>query len=58
MGSETILVVEMIIALLGLIDKHGDANAIKEEEIDAELAKVRARFKAKDPSKLPDQPGG
>jgi len=56
MGAEAIYVVQAIIALLGLIEKHGDAKKIKDEEVDAELAKVRAKFKAKDPSILPDNP--
>jgi len=56
MGAEVIYVVQAIIALLGLIDKYGDARKIPDEEADAALAKVRERFRAKDPSILPDNP--
>jgi hypothetical protein len=57
MGAQTILIIEAVIALLGLISEHKDAKAIKEEDMDKALEPVRAKFRAKDPSKLPDKPG-
>lgn len=56
MGAETVLVIEAILALLGLIEKHQDIKNIKEEEMDAVYADAKAKFKLRDPSKLPDKP--
>ena len=54
MSATATLIVEVILALITLGIAHRNAKGISEEEIQAEIEKVYAKFRLKDPNYLPE----